>query len=410
MTVNIHPETPETVAPRRGQVRSFRAQSMEAATELVRRELGTDAIIVSSRQIMGKGRFPWSQTAGDVIVTARSMVVPDEPHVGREQLNRNDPRNRRINRAPLSVTLKADDKFAVAQPPKATQPPNDECQVDPLPEQEPVEENLTNAKCAEACQRIEQQLLFADVEPSIAAEIAESLKSCADETQLADPEATTGLLNAILESQISTANPLTVVPATRRVIAVVGPSGVGKTTTLSKLAAHLIFNESASVALITFDTFRIAAVEQLRTYAGIIEVPVHVVTNSIEMERAIDATQNVDFVLIDTGAHNPNDEVRMQQLKQMLAESEANEVVLCLSATAGKSSLQCCGEKFAAVGAASVIVTKTDEACGPGSLLTVLNATGLPLAYTCDGQNVPADLEPANSTHLARMISSHPTK
>ena len=252
MTTEMQTQTTDTIAPRRGQVRSFRAPSMEAAHELVRTELGADAIIVSSRQMMKKGRFPWSQTAGDVIVTARAKVVHEESHTGREQLNRHDSRNRRVNRAPLSVTMGIDEQTHVAQPPKSKQTPHVEHTVDPPPEQPPVEEPIVDTRCDEACQRIEQQLLSADVEPAIAAQIIESVRSCADETQLDDADATTGLLNAVLESRISITKPLAVVPETRQVVAIVGPSGVGKTTTLSKLAAHLIFNESASVAPVSY--------------------------------------------------------------------------------------------------------------------------------------------------------------
>lgn len=399
----------EPEAARRGQVRSFRAQSMEQATELVRRELGSDAIIVSSRQLVNKGRFPWSQTSGDVVVTARSMVVAEQPRVGREQLNRNDPRNRRVNRAPLSVTMGQAEQQAT-QPPPATVSAQVSPQVTPhvtipVPVPEPVVEPPTVLRIDEVCEQIAQQLQAVDVEASIADELIGSLKGCADETQLEDADATSGLLNAIIESRISIANPRHVVAGTRQVVALVGPSGVGKTTTLTKLAAQLIFNESAKIALITFDTFRIAAVEQLRAYAGIIEIPVHVVTSPIEMERAIEDTQDVDFVLIDTSGHNPNDELRMQQLKQMLAEAGADTVFLCLGATASSPSVKRCSERFAAIGADSVIVTKMDEASGPGSVLTLVNATDLPLAYLSNGQNVPEDLEPVNATRIARMIT-----
>lgn len=392
MTVKQHTDSPRDQS-RRGQVKSFRASTMDEANVLIRRELGTDAIIMSSKQLVKKSRFPWSRSAGDVVVTARSAAAPTMHSEQRQQLNR-DRRNVRVNRAPLSAVRQENRESAAVV--NAT-PDNCPPTITPAVE--------SKSQFPEVFTAYEKRLAAADVESSITADLLTCLKTQADQAQLNNPGAMDSLLTAIVESEISTANPMRVTPGNRRVVAVVGPAGVGKTTTLSKLAANFAINESARMAVITFDTYRIAAVEQLRTYAGIIDIPVHVVTDPLEMRRVTDETQDVDLVLIDTGGHSPNDELRMQQLKQLLVEAEADDILLCLSATSGRSSLALYGERFAAIGANSLVVTKTDEAVGPGSILTVLKEAGLPVSYVSVGQDVPADLEPANATRLARLIT-----
>ena len=399
--MNATQQTSTESQPRRGQVRSFRAASIEAANVLIRRELGADAIIVSSKRIVKKGRFPWSNTSGDVVVTARSAVVQPETVTRKQQLGR-DPRNVRINRAPLSATL-----LERAEP-ETDAPLNPD---NPPPTDPPLTDDQQDgsAELTEVLSKYEQQLTAADVDSTITAELLTSLRAQTDQVLLNDSVAMDSLLTAIVESEISTANPIQVVPGHRRVVALVGPAGVGKTTTLSKLAAHFAINDTVKMAIITFDTYRIAAVEQLRTYAGIIDIPVHVVTNPLEMRRATEETQDVDLVLIDTGGHSPNDELRMQELRQLLIEAGASDTLLCLSTTSGHSSLELYGERFAAIGANALVVTKTDEAAGPGGVMTVLRATGLPVSYVSTGQNVPADLEPASATCIARRITGQET-
>ena len=114
-----------------------------------------------------------------------------------------------------------------------------------------------------------------------------------------------------------------------RVVALVGPTGVGKTTTIAKLAANYRLREKRRVGLITVDTYRVAAVEQLRTYADIIDLPMEVVATPREMREAVARMNHLDLVLMDTAGRSPRDEVRIQELKSMLTEAEPDEVIWC---------------------------------------------------------------------------------
>jgi flagellar biosynthesis protein FlhF len=187
-------------------------------------------------------------------------------------------------------------------------------------------------------------------------------------------------------------------------VALVGPTGVGKTTTIAKLAANFRLRDGIRMGLVTVDTYRIAAVEQLRTYAEIIDLPMKVVTSPREMRRALDELSGLDLVLIDTAGRSPRDELKIQELKSLLAEAQVDEVHLVLSLVASPKSLQATAEKFAPAGTTAMILTKLDEAVGMGSLLSVARRVPLPVSYLTTGQDVPDDIEHASARRVARLV------
>src|SRR5262249_30919073 len=203
---------------------------------------------------------------------------------------------------------------------------------------------------------------------------------------------------------IAVSGPISVEPDRCRVVALVGPTGVGKTTTIAKLAANYRLREKRRVGLITVDTYRIAAVEQLRTYADIIDLPMEVVSTPREMREAVQRMRTFDLVLMDTAGRSPRDEVRIQELRNLLAEASPDEVHLVLSAASSARTLAAAAEKFAPVGVTSLLVTKLDEATGLGNLVTLTRACGLPISYLTDGQNVPDDIAVASAKRLAQLI------
>ena len=189
-----------------------------------------------------------------------------------------------------------------------------------------------------------------------------------------------------------------------RVIALIGPTGVGKTTTVAKLAANMKLKDNMRVGLITIDTYRIAAVDQLKTYAEIIELPLRTVLTPQEMHQAIYAMRSMDIVLIDTVGRSQNDRLRLNQLRSFLAAADADEVHLVVAATANRRCASNVLTQFCPLGANRVIVTKLDEAEAYGMVLNVAEACKLPLSYISAGQEVPDDIDRADPHELARMI------
>jgi flagellar biosynthesis protein FlhF len=248
------------------------------------------------------------------------------------------------------------------------------------------------------------QLIDADIEDDLARELTFALRKEATPEQLHDPVAARSVLSALVEREIQCANPIRPEAGRRRVVALVGPTGVGKTTTIAKLAANFRLRDGIHMGLVTVDTYRIAAVEQLRTYAEIIDLPMKVVTSPQEMRRALDELEGMDLILIDTAGRSPRDELKIQELKQLLNEAAIDEVHLVMSLTASVRSIRMTCEQFAPVKPTALILTKLDEAAGMGSLLSLARQVELPVSYLTTGQDVPEDIEPANKSRISRLV------
>jgi flagellar biosynthesis protein FlhF len=189
-----------------------------------------------------------------------------------------------------------------------------------------------------------------------------------------------------------------------RTICLIGPTGVGKTTTLAKLAALLKLHLHMKVGLITCDTYRIAAVEQLRTYAEIIGLPLEVVDHPSAMGAARRRFDGFDAVLIDSAGRSQNDSARLRELAEFVDAAEPDEVHLVLSAVAGRRVLEREAEAYSAVRADRVLFTKLDEGVCFGPLFSLLIALRRPASYLCAGQEVPQHLELATPERLAELL------
>ncbi|MDI9404610.1 MAG: hypothetical protein QM516_12120, partial [Limnohabitans sp.] len=180
-----------------------------------------------------------------------------------------------------------------------------------------------------------------------------------------------------------------------RRIAFVGPTGVGKTTTLAKIAAQLTLKRGLRVGIVAADTYRIAAVDQLRTYAEILGIAVEVASSPADAARACDRLGDVDVVLIDTAGRSQNDRMKLSELKAFLAAAEPDETHLVLSATAGARTLAKEAESFGALGADRLVLTKLDEAASFGTLIGLVERLGTRVSFFTHGQEVPDHIEVA---------------
>lgn len=199
--------------------------------------------------------------------------------------------------------------------------------------------------------------------------------------------------------------PLKLTPgATPTIVALVGPTGVGKTTTVAKLAAVMKLRERRRVGLITLDTYRIGAVEQLRTYAQILDVPLISVMTPMEMKTAVARMSDRDLILVDTAGRSQRDDDKIVDLKKMLDAAEPDQVHLVLSTTGREETMRQAVERFTPVGVGHLVFTKLDEAVGLGVMLNVLNTVKLKLSYLTSGQAVPDDIEPGSAARVAELI------
>ncbi|HEX3011069.1 MAG TPA: flagellar biosynthesis protein FlhF [Syntrophomonadaceae bacterium] len=189
-----------------------------------------------------------------------------------------------------------------------------------------------------------------------------------------------------------------------QIVVLVGPTGVGKTTTIAKLAANLTFLESKQVAMITLDTYRIAAAEQLRTFAEIIGIPLKVVFNAADLEEAIADFKEKDVIFIDTAGRSPFNEAHMEELQQFIVKAHPDETILVLSVTTSTREIIEIYEKFSVLNIDRLIFTKLDETRCYGQILNAIDEIRLPVAYFTTGQNVPDDIEVPEPIRLAQML------
>lgn len=194
-----------------------------------------------------------------------------------------------------------------------------------------------------------------------------------------------------------------------KVIFFIGPTGVGKTTTIAKIASSFKIEKEARVAFITADTYRIAAVEQLNTYASIIDCPVSVVYSVEDMNKSLSEYKDYDLILVDTAGRSHKATEQMDELKAFIEEVAQRadefdfECYLTLSLTTKYKDLKSIADKYDDVDWA-VIFTKLDETCSVGNILNIRMLTDRPLSYTTSGQNVPDDIEVINEQCIARQL------
>jgi flagellar biosynthesis protein FlhF len=209
------------------------------------------------------------------------------------------------------------------------------------------------------------------------------------------------LARELMEKELGKVRPVEV---GRRVVALVGPTGVGKTTTLAKLAAHFTLQRGMQTALITADTYRVAAVDQLRTYADIIGVPLEVCYEAPEVQAALGRQRHRDIVLVDTAGRSPRNEAHMSELKEYLEKLGADETYLVMSLTSGYRDAVAIVESYLPLGFDRFLFTKWDEAAGSGLIYNLVRKYKRPLSYITTGQGVPEDIETADPAKITRAI------
>ncbi len=374
-------------------VKTYRASSLQEALQQVRRELGPEASVLHTREV-GGGMLRWISGRQIEVTASATVNVPSRlpantsPHAPPTTTQPLPPADYDDFRAKYRADLK-----------------------DTVTEEDSLVEQLSRESARTGKQELPESLfqLFTDlidaeVSEEVARELVDRVRSGLSAADLHDRLLVKSRVARLLEEELTCCGPVRVTPGVRRIVALVGPTGVGKTTTIAKLAANFHLREKQRVGLITVDTYRIAAVDQLRTYADIIDLPMEVVSTPREMRAAIARLSDLDLILMDTAGRSPQDDLRIQELKAMLSEAHADEVHVVLSSVASAASMKQAAERFAEVGATSLLFTKLDECTGLGSILPVLRSSNLPISYVTNGQNVPEDIASAERRKLARAI------
>lgn len=372
------------------KTRTYRANSIQAALDLVRRDLGPEAAVLHSRQVRSR-LVSWLTGRQQVEVVASDNVnVPSRL-----------PTNFEANTGSVTPTADTLDFRRQYEVDVKKQLANLHSLVEQLCERD---DGSPQSELPDTFFQLFTDLIEAGVTQDLARDLIKQLQQKIDPTEAQDVALLKARAVRILENDIPITGPIHVETGKTRLVALVGPTGVGKTTTIAKLAANYRLREKKRVGLITVDTYRIAAVDQLRTYADIIDLPMQVVSSPREMREAIMQLNGLDLILMDTAGRSPRDEIKIQELKSLLSEAKADEVHLVLSTASSAESLTKTAERFSEVGTTTLTLTKLDETTELGNILALLRQCQLPLSYLTNGQNVPDDIEPADANRLARKI------
>ena len=395
-------------------IKTYRARSLQEALNLVRRDLGPDAAVLHTREVhrglvgrlFRRCQFEIAASAGVNVpsrLPERMLRDSAEPPSSGERDSQSDSLPSEASPGVTPAHLDCDYRAKFRDDFKHQVQGQLE-QITSLVEDLCRRQADSRHDLPEALFHVFTDMIEASVDEESARELVERVRAEARPDDLVDPLLVMSRVASLLEEEVRVTGPITATPGKRHIVALVGPTGVGKTTTIAKLAANYRLREKQRVGLITVDTYRIAAVEQLRTYADIIDLPMEVVATPREMREAVARLADLDLVLMDTAGRSPRDEVKIQELKSMLGEANPDEVYLVLSSTAGAGNLVTTAEQFQEVGTTALLLTKLDEASNLGNLLGLVRQCPLPLSYVTDGQNVPDDIEVAQSRPLARMM------
>lgn len=432
------------------KLKRFEALTLQEALAAVKAELGTDAVIISTRRINKGGGFLGLLSQPMIEVTAA---------VDRKVGNK---KNGNASTAPVSssVTLQPEPREAELsstrhwyEPPPETQPPSSSsfgdhlkiaALLDPVNQQlaalREEMKDLRNARLEPATmlgplrQELEtvrslmgemvaerathrlaslpkdlhlyhEAMVAAGIHPALATNLLRRVGETLGTAETFRDETVAELLREQMEQVISVSGPLVHAGGLQKVVMLVGPTGVGKTTTVAKLASHFTQGQTrVKTIVVTLDTYRVAAVEQLRVYAKILKVPLEVALTPEELPNCVARHPDAELVLVDTAGRSPHDPAGRQELAAIAKHQLPLETHLVLSAATELSVQEDIIRRYSSIPIHRLLITKLDETLQIGRLLNLFHHTGLPISYVSMGQRVPEDLELATPKSLVDRI------
>ncbi|GIV04974.1 MAG: flagellar biosynthesis protein FlhF [Fimbriimonadales bacterium] len=372
------------------QTKTYLAPTKLEALLKIREEHGADAVILSERTVQ-KGKLFSKKPMVEIVVGVKGGEPESNPasKVEPKGIDEYDPTQTRLRKLEremqeiraLVQTLHA--YFTHGTPPAdadahALEMPRIAAAVDEHPLLRP--------------------LLEAGVEPEIAQELLRRVPRIPQ-------NAAVDALKRTLMARIPIGGALPRESRHRQVAVLVGPTGVGKTTTIAKLAAIHALDYNRKVALLSLDTYRIGAIQQLRTYAELMQLPLHIATTAEEVQEGLELFRDYDLVLVDTIGRGQRDEAHLQEMRQALLPVKGI-VYLTLSATADTATLLDAAQRFAIFEPDAIILTKLDEAARLGNCVNLALRSEQPLAYFTNGQRVPEDIALADAQILTCRVLS----
>jgi flagellar biosynthesis protein FlhF len=398
------------------KIKTFYAKSMAEAMQDIKTTLGADALLLSTKEIpsrSGAGGF----ASGFEVVAAcdegtgidpESLDFPchDDDMGDRADLFQGGDRVDNGWRDPAALTYSLS---TVRRSRAAKAGAKEGCKSrvskgQAKPDSESCAHPMANPPFADAgSSSIYEGLIASGIEEWLARKLVHEGRELIAPKQRRSQTALTNAIRQVAQGLIAAPSSPQGIPS-RRVVVFVGPTGVGKTTSIAKLAARLALHYRKKTVLMTLDRYRIGAVEQLKTYAGLMGVPFRFVREPSDLPRVIRDNAQRDFILIDTTGRSHKDLDAMRDLLGYLKNEEQVDCHLVLSATTKPTDLHEIVDRFELCGPGHFVFTKLDETSTPGSIFNVLVRTHKPISYYSDGQRVPEDLHAAPKEQIVDIL------
>ena len=403
-------------------IKKFQGKTEAEAVENAKKELGNGIVIMNVRNVKKKGIFSFLRQQL-VEVTVALEEEPVRP-AGIPETNRNltdaIANIRSVSERSLQQEA-AEKKEQSAQEDKRADSAAIEEKLDSLhflleQQMQKPEENMSEEKTEdteeEPPSEMEQfmKLLYNTMlENEVNEKYANQIIDEIEKSNKPNMPFDYALSNIYQKMILKFGKPAGVTPAAQgpKMIFFIGPTGVGKTTTIAKIASRFCVDGGRKVALLTADTYRIAAAEQLRTYANILEVPFRIIYSVEEISQAIRDFKDYDYILVDTAGHSHQNTEQKEVMKELIHSVDGiieKEVFLVLSATTKYRDLLSIADTYSDVTDYKLIFTKLDETTTLGNLLNLKLYTGAPLSYVTCGQNVPDDIEDFNPQKTVKRL------
>ncbi len=396
------------------KIKKYEGLTEKEAMLKVKDDLGKEALIVSVKNIRPRGfykifRKPYVEVTA--AIDERGVLLKDV-NSEKDQINAELASSKSV--ADKSVPLGENDSFLQLLKSLSSSNRSEKAQSTPNPVmQQPVLQTPIEETFIKKTRELEsdspffkviyEQLLENELEETFINQLMVGLGELSYEHNTPIDEMVSIVYKRIVKN-LSDLEAIKLTKGKTKTVAFVGPTGVGKTTTIAKIASYFTLNLEKKVALITADTYRIAAVEQLRTYANILNIPIKVVYSAGELKEAIESFKDVDLVLIDTAGRSHKNVDHQNELAKLLNEIEDKEVYLVLSLGTKYKDLLKITDAYNDISAYKLIFTKLDETSCYGNILNIKLKTNAMLSYVTFGQNVPDDISEVNVHEIAKKI------
>ena len=406
-------------------IKKFTGKTEAEATEAAKKELGSTLVIMNVREVKKKGLFAFLLPKQIEVTAALEEEAPARPQYGSilrtaaDKEIRTEQQNLLAKNSTENIEKKLDSLQTLleSQLNNRQSEKEESAKTQDVPDAEEKEDKIQDMAVAEKKEEEKNpeqdkfiRLLYNKMlDNEMDEKYVNSILEDASKTKKADLPFDYLLANIYQKMVLKFGKSEGITPSEegRRIVLFIGPTGVGKTTTIAKLAGRYCVEEKKKVALLTADTYRIAAAEQLRTYANILETPFRIIYTPEELQAAVDDYWDCDYIFIDTAGRSHQNTDQLEKMKEMVAalkRPESYQVFLVLSATTKYRDLQKIADCYGRIADFELIFTKLDETEAVGNLLNMKLYTDAPIAYVTCGQNVPDDMEAFNPQKTVKQI------